>query len=360
MSKRKVLFIGSFQSKSATGHVGGQMFACNSLVSSSLSDELEWILIDTTAATNLKRSLLSRLYNAVKRLLRVFYHLLFSRVDVVMAFCSSGYSFLEKGSMIKIAKLLGKRTVLAPRSGFLIDDINNSSEFKNKVESILDKTDFVICQGTYWKEFFNTVTNVEMSKLRVINNWIDPSKYTHTTQSIHSPIRLLFLGWVERNKGIWDLLEVMQMLSEEEVELTIAGKGKEYDVFIAAVKERNLDHKIKFEGWVVGEDKYRLLEGSDIFILPSYREGLPNSLLEAMSSGKAVIVSDVGAVSDVVVSGSNGMLITPGDVEGMAKAIMHYVNNKQSISLYGKEAVKTILAKNSLEQVLPKFKEILL
>ena len=151
---KKVLFIGSFKSKSSTGHVGGQMFACNSLVNSSLNEEIEWILLDTTANTNLKRHLIIRSYYALMRMVKAVFYILFGKVDIVMAFCSSGFSFLEKGLVMRIAKFFGKKTVLAPRSGFLIDDIENSASFKNKASRIFEKVDTIICQGSFWKSFF--------------------------------------------------------------------------------------------------------------------------------------------------------------------------------------------------------------
>jgi len=360
MPKKRVLFIGSFQSKSSSGHVGGQMFACNSLINSGLSDEIEWILVDTTASTNLKRSIVNRSYQGVKRLLIFTYHLLFSRVDTVMAFCSSGYSFLEKGFMIKMAKALGKKTVLAPRSGFLIDNIESSESFRKKVAAILSKSDFIICQGTFWKTFFRQKFNIPRDKLKVINNWIDSSKYVSNSTASVGTLNLLFLGWVEQNKGIWDLLEAMKSLHDKDVVLTIAGGGSQYDEFVQAVKSADLEEKIKFAGWVLGKDKMRLISVSDVFILPSYREGLPNSLLEAMASRKAVIVSDVGAVSDVIEDKVNGHLIESGEVSQIVDSVLTYYEDRDTISLFGNKAYDTVTSKNSLDAVLPKFKAILL
>ena len=145
MIKKKVLFVGSFKELGKDGTVGGQMFACKSLVSSEVSNDVEWILIDTTAKTNKQRNLLSRFLPALKRITKCVYHIVFSKIDIVMVFTSSGYSFLEKGLIIKIGFFFNKKTIIAPRSGFLINEVQTNIKFKKKVQKILSKSNYIIC-----------------------------------------------------------------------------------------------------------------------------------------------------------------------------------------------------------------------
>ncbi len=353
--KKKILFIGSFKSKSTTGHVGGQMFACNSLINSELKDNYEWILIDTTANTNLKRSFLNRLFMAILRLIKSFYYILFGRIDIAMAFCSGGHSFLEKGLVIRFAKLCNKKTILAPRDGFLIDQINNSEAFKNKVLRIFKSTDTVICQGTFWKSYFLNNFDLPKDKFIVINNWIKSTNYQSKKRSINNPIQLLFLGWVEKNKGVWDVLEAMKQLKGENIKLTIAGKGEDFDRFKKAIIENDLTNEIDMIGWILGSDKYKLLHNSDILILPSYREGLPNSLLEAMSSRTAVIVSNVGAISDVITNGLNGFLIRPGKPQEIESCIRKYLMDNNLINTHAENALKNSKIKKFLRSSFAPF-----
>ena len=208
--KKNILFVGSFKNHGKDGTVGGQMFACNSLVNSGVSEYVNWILIDTTAKTNQKRSFLTRLIPAIIRITKSIYHILFSNVEIVMVFASSGYSFLEKGLIIKIGWLLNKKTIIAPRSGFLIEDINNNNKFKNKVKNILNKSTYIICQGTFWKDFFKNEFSLSDDKLKIINNWISVDEYDPIKKRINSPVKILFLGWVTKNKGIYDLINAIK------------------------------------------------------------------------------------------------------------------------------------------------------
>ena len=79
-------------------------------------------------------------------------------------------------------------------------------------------------------------------------------------------------------------------------------------------------------GWVDGEKKENLLKKSQLFVLPSYNEGLPIAILEAMSYGIPVISTDVGSISEVVKDNETGFLIKPGEAESLAKAIIKVIN----------------------------------
>ena len=112
-----------------------------------------------------------------------------------------------------------------------------------------------------------------------------------------------------------------------------------------------------FEGWVSGEKKTRLLNWADVYILPSFNEGLPISILEAMSYGCPVISTPVGGIPEVV--RDNGTLVTPGDSEEIFRAIAKYVDNPEIIQTEGKESV-TNVAPYLAENVMKELKELYL
>ena len=93
------------------------------------------------------------------------------------------------------------------------------------------------------------------------------------------------------------------------------------------------------------------MRDADIFILPSYREGLPNALLEAMASGCAVIASSVGAIPDVIEDGKNGILITQGDKLQLASSIIKLGSSKQLREDFGTHARKTIMNQHDINNV---------
>ena len=96
---------------------------------------------------------------------------------------------------------------------------------------------------------------------------------------------------------------------------------------------------MKFEGWVSGEKKIELLNWADVYILPSFNEGLPISILEAMSYKKPIISTPVGGIPEVV-DKTNGILVTPGNDEEIFSAMKHYVDYKADITKHGEESYK--------------------
>lgn len=358
MTKKKVVFIGSFMSKSDSGHVGGQMFACNGLVNSALKEDIDWVTIDTTASTNKSRSFMSRLLGAAKRYRKFKKILRENKIDTVLAFCSRGNSFLEKGYMLKVAKKKGIKTILAPRSGLLLDDISKSSSFESKVQSIFNVCDYIVCQGTFWKKYFDTKFLNTESKTVVIHNWIDiqplPRLNNQTDQTL-----VLFLGWIDKNKGIFDILQVAKRLESYNIKWILGGNGVDYESAKKAIVDDNLTEKVFLPGWILGEEKKGLLSQADIFILPSYREGLPNAMLESMGLGIPTIVSNVGAVSDIVEDRENGILIEPGNVSQIYDAVLDLHQDVAFRDYIGANARLTVKNKNSIQLGIEKFKKIL-
>ena len=112
--KKKIVFIGSFKESVKRGGVGGQMFACRSMIESTLIEHFDFHLIDSTAISIPAPSVFRRMGSVFARQFRFLKLLSMYRIDIVIAFSSSGLSFIEKGSMLVFAKLLGKKTVLAP------------------------------------------------------------------------------------------------------------------------------------------------------------------------------------------------------------------------------------------------------
>ena len=95
------------------------------------------------------------------------------------------------------------------------------------------------------------------------------------------------------------------------------------------VKKNGLEKFITLLGWVNERDKINILKKTNIFILPSWNEGLPNSMIEAMSSGLACIVSNVGAISNYITNEENGLLIKPKSPDELASSIIKLIDDKK-------------------------------
>lgn len=95
-----------------------------------------------------------------------------------------------------------------------------------------------------------------------------------------------------------------------------------------------------FEGWVDNEKKRHLLNLADVFILPSYIEGVPISILEAESYHKPVITTKVGGIPSIVKDHQTGLFVTPGNIEEIYKAMMMLANNKTLRNEFGEASCR--------------------
>ena len=120
------------------------------------------------------------------------------------------------------------------------------------------------------------------------------------------------------------IIEALKILKDQyriEPECIFAGTGK-----IEELKSQANGLNIHFTGWIDGEEKKKCLSNAGIFLLPSYHEGFPVSILEGMASGCYIIASDVGACKEI----ADGEFITPGDANALAKALHHVIRMEEA------------------------------
>ncbi len=360
--KKKILFVGAFKDKTTSGGTGGQLFACNSLVNSSLNDDIEWILLDTTATTNQDRTFASRLSASFRRWYHFLKILLLGSIDGVFIFSSHGFSFLEKGMMALIARVFRKKVCFAPRSGIILNDISNSKIMAFYIKFVLKNVSHVLCQGDSWKSFYHQFAGGNSSKYIVLHNWLDVQHYinnrpvysTENTKKIH----ILFLGWIEQNKGVFELLEAIDIVRNLPIQVSMGGNGRDIERLQQLMIEKKLTNTVSLLSWVHKEQKMSLLQTTDIFVLPSYKEGYPNALLEAMASGIPSIASNVGGVPDIITDGVNGCLITPKNSQMLAEKIKYLVENEAIRMEMSKKAKSTVLQNNQLQTAVEILKNL--
>lgn len=116
------------------------------------------------------------------------------------------------------------------------------------------------------------------------------------------------------------------MKKEGSIPLLIGGDGE--IVKMQQLFEKNkVTEGVFFQGWVKGRDKDRLLQESSIFLFPSYNEGMPVVLLEAMAYGLAIVTTNVGGIPDLIDHGVNGYLCEPGDISDITKRVIELLEN---------------------------------
>lgn len=153
------------------------------------------------------------------------------------------------------------------------------------------------------------------------------------TQKKNKPgISLLYVGNIIKEKGVFDLLKAMVIIQQsslsKDVELIIAGVGKAMDDAKAYVQEHRLN--VRFTGFVRDLEKTEVFVQSDIFIFPSYYEGMPTSILEAMSFGLPVVTTRVGGLPDFFEDGVMGKFAEFRSPEHLAELTINLINDEDS------------------------------
>lgn len=230
------------------------------------------------------------------------------------------------------------------------------------VKDALSRADAVIGLSGSWCDFFINEVGVSPDKVEVFNN---PVEFIDTSSKRpNRTINILFLGRLEKRKGIYDILDAITKLKQENVDLNIslklAGDG-EVDKVSKIIQDRNIGDLIEVVGWVDRDTVKKLLINSEILLLPSYNEGLPMALLEAMGCGIAVITSPVGGIPEVINNNVNGLLVEPGNVDEIAQAIVKLMSEEERgrLGLAAKESTQHLSVDSYNQRLLNLYKKII-
>ena len=233
-------------------------------------------------------------------------------------------------------------------------DFYKSSSFKKWIKNLFQKVDRVIVLSESWKSFVENIA--PEAKVTVVNNYV--AEIVKKDVDKDPDFIFLFLGAIGKRKGIFDLLIAFENLfnKNNNVKLYIAGND-DANVLPSKILKLDSREKIRFFGWIDYQEKTKLLNMSDCLILPSYNEGLPMVILEAMSAKVPVISTDVGGIPEVIKHGENGFLLKPGNIEDI-ELMMEKIQNEGIRIEFVDKSYKLYINKFSPQAILPKLKQI--
>lgn len=306
-------------------------------------------------------NVLGRLYYAIVAYILVLLNLIFDRrVKILHIHTAADASFWRKSQFVKLGKLFRKKMILHVHASRFKDFYGESAK-KEKILSNLLQTDKLVVLSQSWRDWFISI-GVPQKKIVVLNNITAYPKTSQQTKDLK--LHFLFMGEIGERKGVFDIIRALANNKEylkDKMILRIGGNRNE-DKLISAINNAGLQDFVKFEGWVSGDKKVKLLNWADVYILPSFNEGLPIGILEAMSYNCAIISTPVGGISEVVTPNINGILVTPGNDKEIAQAIIDCVDNREQTTQYGKACAKVVeayLPHNVLIHLLSIYKELL-
>lgn len=293
---------------------------------------------------------ISKAIIVMKAYVTFLYFLLFWHPSIIHIHSSFGGSFYRKLPFVLISHCF-KRPIVNHIHGadFEVFYRNTSAKKKNLIRNIYGKCDIVVALSEEWEKKLQEV--VESKKIRVIENYsvLNPEAIEERSGKKNTNT-ILFLGFICDRKGCYDVPEIVEKVITEvpDVKFVLAGSG-EIEKVKANCSDAVKEH-IEFPGWVRGSEKDCLLREADVFFLPSYNEGMPMSILDAMGYGLPIVSTTVGGITKIVHNGENGFVFEPGDKSGMSEAIVKILSDEVLMKKMGVSSVSIIEKGYSIEK----------
>lgn len=301
---------------------------------------LQWPVV--FLPTYRRNAVFSKLLIAATSLVRFIGLLASGRVAAVHAHTAARASFWRKAIFLLLGKLAGCRAILHLHDGSFPAYYKKCGFVRRgAVRYVLARMDRVVVLTPGW---LTTIREIQpRASYVVIANPVAPLSVPRTPVSEE----VLFLGRLWQEKGAYDLVDATARLASEfpGMRVVCAGDG-DVKALQARAAELGVAQNLSFPGWVDGAAKDALLARASIFVLPSYFEGLPMGVLEAMINGIPVVATPVGGIPDAL-GRDGGLLVNPGDVAALAAALGTLLRDpalRARMGAYGRERARELYA----------------
>lgn len=328
---------------------GGIAAVVNGYRGSKLEDDYEITYVESYR----DGSKIEKLFKGISGYFHFAIVLLFHKPDIVHIHSSFGPSFYRKMPFICMASW-AKIPIINHIHGADFDEfyVNASENKREKIRKVYSKCSLLIALSEEWKERLSQI--VPSEKVVVIENYstLHGDALKQRMERNCNNI-VLFLGELGKRKGCYDIPSVIKIVKESvpAVRFVLAGAGSEADEknIKQLIEDKGVRDNTVFPGWVRGEEKDRLLRDADVFFLPSYNEGMPMSVLDAMGYGLPIVSTNVGGIPKIVHDGENGYCCQPGDIEALSEGLIDLLCDMKRRKAFSEGSMKKIKSKYSLE-----------
>jgi teichuronic acid biosynthesis glycosyltransferase TuaC len=191
---------------------------------------------------------------------------------------------------------------------------------------VMDEATEIIFVSQYLADFAMSRFAIDPRKVRVIGNGFDPKVFHQGELPHDTSLRFLYVGDLKREKGLLDLVQAIQEFRTNEPELfkradfTLVGEGGDRASVEAAIASAHLKESVHLLGGVPHKEVADHMRASDLLVLPSWSEGLPTVIPEALACGLPIIATTVGGIPEIV-NRANGCLVAPKRPSELARAL---------------------------------------
>lgn len=259
--------------------------------------------------------------------------------------------------LLRVARVVGVKTLLHIHGGQIFTHGFEFGIFEKLANRMLKRADLVIVLSHREKVF---VERIERSlDVRVLMNAVSLDQVKERTPDKSKEKVIIFLGRLHKGKGLHEIIEVCQKLVAAGVEFRFRCFGSgDLEAFFVGKMTKIMGEKFHFGGAISENSKWKELLESDVFLLPSHYEGLPMSLLEAMSAGCVPVVSNVGSIGEVVKDGHNGFIVGPYDVSGTIEKLLLLLSDNVDLGRMSASARDTMEQNHSINDYVSKLEQI--
>ncbi len=301
-----------------------------------------------------------KIFTALKAWVRVMVLLRKLDAPLVHVQTASRGSFWRKAVVCLMARLAGRPYIVHLHGGGFTRFYEHESGPIGRyvIRSTLANAALVIALSGEWRERLLRICPT--ARVEVLHNGVAiPDKVQNRVAGQRETTTLLFLGHLLPDKGVYDLVKAFAQVCQQlpDVRLVLGGVGQTAAVRELA-SELGLQPRVELPGWLGAQSKAAAFAAGTVFVLPSYHEGMPMALLEAMSWGLPVIATPVGGIPQIITHEVNGLMVAPGDVTALASAIMRLLRDPALRERLGEAARDTVASRFSLEDAVARLSGI--
>ena len=333
--KPQILMVGMHLTKTR----GGITTLISEILKSPLKDEFEFVYIESQAEDY---GSLGKAFLAARALAKFVFVCRRRRSEIVYVHLGSNASLYRESVFIRLAKIFGKKVFTHFHAG----DIENYYPFQSKIgrkfiRQAIRSSDKIIAVSEESAGQLRNITgssNIFVSPNAIDTSVFKPGKRSSDERQTDQTVRLLFVGAIGKLKGEKDLIEALAILRDRYSDIKVSFLGYGAENLKSYCEQLKVHHFIEFLGAVSMTERIGFFQKADIFVLPTYAEAMPMSVIEAMAAGLPVISTTVGGIPELIENGVDGLLYAPGDVNALAEKISFLLDNKNIRIEIGKKA----------------------
>lgn len=345
MNAEKYILVGANPRHSNAAHPGGVLTLSIGLIAYARQQGHVVEVINTLRSGFEHFSFARRLGAGINRALELIRKLRNQNFDGVIIFSGAGFSFLERILLSGICRCFRVNDLFVIVDGWFLE-VGQGGLWRRYWTGLLLKIPHKLtASGKRWGELFRNL-GVNSDRIVEIHYWL-PESYSVVGEPKNAvaqgSLRFIFVGWMIREKGIHELLTAIEELrSRHEFSFTFIGGGTLLEYVQEKIRINGWIGNVAALGWISDDELQEALALADVFVLPSYAEGFPISLIEAFARGLPAIATDVGGISGSLQNGVNGYLIPPRQVRPLVEAMERYLKSPEIIAEHSRAAIATV------------------